>query len=171
MLEVLGEAAVTALVVVVVQVDHCGLNSEVLEGEWMQVGELEYQPLLDHHVVAVDPVEDLAGHPQAHSVDWEDPGIDPWVGSLVHGPRVAVEGPCQGGLVVEEGPGSCGFGVHRDAEAAPPPSCEGRPSAAPSAWPWPVAADAVHAVRISAAAEAVLSGVAGFDRSAADPQG
>ena len=32
-LEVLGEAAVTALVVVVVQVDHCGLNSEVLEGE------------------------------------------------------------------------------------------------------------------------------------------
>lgn len=33
-LEVLGEAAVTAVVVVVVvQVDHCGLNSEVLEGE------------------------------------------------------------------------------------------------------------------------------------------
>ena len=69
MLEVLGEAAVTAVVVVVVQVDHCGLNSEVLEGEWMQVGELEYQPLLDHHVVAVGPVEDLAGHPQAHSAD------------------------------------------------------------------------------------------------------
>ena len=70
MLGVLGEAAVAAVVVVVVvQVDDCGLNSEVLEGEWMQVGELEYQPLLDHHVVAVDPVEDLAGHPQAHSVD------------------------------------------------------------------------------------------------------
>ena len=51
MLGVLGEAAVTAVVVVVVQVDHCGLNSEVLEGEWMQVGELEYQPLLDLHVV------------------------------------------------------------------------------------------------------------------------
>ena len=34
MLEVLGEAAVTAVVVVVVvQVDRCGLNSEVLEGE------------------------------------------------------------------------------------------------------------------------------------------
>ena len=34
-LEVLGKAAVTAavVVVVVVQVDHCGLNSEVLEGE------------------------------------------------------------------------------------------------------------------------------------------
>ena len=32
-LGVLGEAAVTAVVVVVVQVDHCGLNSEVLEGE------------------------------------------------------------------------------------------------------------------------------------------
>ena len=33
-LEVLGEAAVTAaVVVVVVQVDHCGLNSEVLEEE------------------------------------------------------------------------------------------------------------------------------------------
>jgi len=35
----------------------------------MQVAELEYQPLLDLHVVAVGPVEDLAGHPQAHSVD------------------------------------------------------------------------------------------------------
>ena len=137
----------------------------------MQVGELEYQPLLDLHVVAVGPVEDLAGHPQAHSVDLEDPGIDPWVGSLVHGPLAVVEGPCQGGLVVEEVPGSCGSGVHRDAEAAPLPSCEGRPSAAPSAWPWPVAADAVHAVHISTAAEAVLSGVAGFDRSAAGPQG
>ena len=32
-LEVLGEAAVTVVVVLVVQVDHCGLNSEVLEGE------------------------------------------------------------------------------------------------------------------------------------------
>ena len=137
----------------------------------MQVGELEYQPLLDLHVVAVGPVEVLAGHPQAHSVDWEDPGIDPWVGSLVRGLLAVVEGPCQGGLLVEEVPGSCGSGVHRDAEAAPPPSCEGRPSAAPSAWPWPVAADAVHAVHISTAAEAVPSGVAGFDRSAAGPQG
>ena len=89
----------------------------------------------------------------------------------MHGPLAVVEGPCQGGLVVEEVPGSCGSGEHRDAEAAPPPSCEGRPSAAPSAWPWPVAADAVHAVHISTAAEAVLSGVAGFDRSAAGPQG
>jgi len=137
----------------------------------MQVGELEYRPLLDLLVAAVGPVEDLAGHPQAHSVDWEDPGIDPWVGSSVHGPRAVVEGPCQGGLVVEEGPGSCGSGVHRDAEAAPPPSCEGRPSAAPSAWPWPVVVDAVHVVRISTVAEAVLSAVAGFDRSAAGPQG
>ena len=68
MLGVLGEAAVAAVVVVVVQVDHCGLNSEVLEGEWMQVGELEYQPLLDLLVVAVGPVEDLAGHIQGHSV-------------------------------------------------------------------------------------------------------
>ena len=35
----------------------------------MQVAELEYQPLLDLHAVAVGPVEVLAGHPQAHSVD------------------------------------------------------------------------------------------------------
>jgi len=170
-----------AAVVAVAQEDHCGRGLEDLGAALRQVEGLERQRCLDPRVVAVDLglVGDLAGSHRDHQdlpVGWAAPGIAHGAGSAEPAPPAAVEGPCLGGLAVEEVPGSYELGAFdmgavRVVQELP---SSGSPSAEPvhASSPAPASGHGASlAEHISAAAEVAPSGEAELDRTGAAHQG